>query len=125
MKINSPQVVDEVLRVVNRYEEALVANDVDALIDLFWDSPLTIRFGLNESLMGAEQIEAFRRRRPAMDLARRVRRRQITTFGDDFATAAIEYTRIADGADGRQSQTWLRWNGQWKVVLAHISDLSS
>ena len=43
MEINIPEVVAEVTAAFERYEAALVANDVSVLDELFWDSPLTLR----------------------------------------------------------------------------------
>lgn len=122
---NDPAVVVEVAAALERYERALVANDVDTLTNLFLDSPHTVRFGPTESLHGADEICAFRRGRSPVDLARTVDRMQVTTFGRDFAIATVEYTRLSDGASGRQSQTWVRTDDGWRVVLAHVSDLQS
>jgi hypothetical protein len=45
MQINIPEVLAEVTAAFQHYERALVANDVDVLNALFWDSPLTLRYG--------------------------------------------------------------------------------
>ena len=49
MEINSPDVLAEVQREFERYEAALVSNDVDVLDALFWKSPETLRYGVTES----------------------------------------------------------------------------
>ena len=48
MEINRPAIVSEVSQVFQRYEKALVTNDIPALNELFWNAPHTIRFGLFE-----------------------------------------------------------------------------
>jgi hypothetical protein len=40
MEINLPDVVAEVIAAFERYERALVSNDVATLDELFWQSPL-------------------------------------------------------------------------------------
>ena len=121
--IDRPDVVHEVSAALQRYEDALVADDVDTLIELFWDSELTLRFGPTESLHGAAEIAAFRKTRTQGDLTRDVERIQVTAFGDDVAIATVEYTRRSNGHRGRQSQTWVRTGAGWRIVLAHVSML--
>jgi hypothetical protein len=121
LEINLPDVVAEVTAAFRRYEQALVANDVAVLTELFWRSPLTIRYGVAENLKGWEAISAFRQARPAVDLDRDLIDTVITTYGQDFATANTEYRRKDSGRYGRQSQTWMRTPKGWRVVTAHVS----
>lgn len=125
MDINLPAVLQEVQDVSDRYEQALVSNDVAVLDALFWDSPHTLRYGVGENLYGYAAIQAFRAARPATGLARTVLRTCITTYGQDFATVNIEFQRIGTQHSGRQSQTWLRTADGWKVVSAHVSLLNA
>ena len=60
MEIDLPDVVAEVRGAFDRYERALVANDVETLDALFRDDPRTVRFGGTETLFGYDQIKAFR-----------------------------------------------------------------
>jgi len=120
-EINRPDVVAEVARAFERYEAALVGNDVAVLDELFWDSPLALRYGATENLYGHAAIAAFRAARPAAGLARRVTRTVITTFGTDFATTNIEFERAGSARRGRQSQTWARMRDGWRIVAAHVS----
>lgn len=108
MDINLPDVVAEVTAVVERYEAALVSNDVEVLDTLFWNSPHTLRYGAGENLYGYDQIRAFRAHRSPQGLARQVLRTAITTYGRDFATANLEFQREGSTRTGRQSQTWMR-----------------
>ena len=121
MDINLPEVLAEVEALVERYELALVGNDVEVLDALFWQSPLTLRYGSTENLHGYDEIKAFRAARPPAGLARTVLRRVITTYGRDFATANVEFQRIGNPRTGRQSQTWVRMPEGWRVVAAHVS----
>jgi hypothetical protein len=46
----------------------------------------------------------------------------ITTFGSDFAVAStLFYRASASGKVGRQIQTWVRLDGRWQIVAAHMS----
>ena len=124
MHINLPEIVDEVTAQFARYEDALVNNKTDVLDELFWNSPQTLRYGATENLYGFDAIQAFRARRPAQGLMRMVLKTIITTYGNDFATANIEFQRLGSTRPGRQSQTWLRTPDGWRVVAAHVSLLA-
>ena len=124
MTINEPDVLAEVTAVFERYEAALVGNDVAVLDELFWNSPHTLRYGVGENLYGYQAIAAFRAARPAQGLARALLKTVITTYGRDFATANVEFRREGSERTGRQSQTWLRTPEGWRVVAAHVSLLA-
>ncbi len=121
MQINRPDVVAEVAALHARYEAALVGNDVATLEALFWDSPQVVRFGATENLHGMDEIRAFRAARPSRGLDRTITRSVITTFGHDFATTSIEFTRDTDPRVGRQMQSWARLPEGWRIVAAHVS----
>ncbi len=123
MKVNIPEVVAEVTKAFYAYEQALATNDLDTIDSLFWDSALTLRYGPNGTLMGHEAISMFRRARKIKGIKRRLRNTMITTFGTDFAVANTESDR--DGVVNRQSQTWVRMSGGWRIVAAHVSDEAS
>jgi hypothetical protein len=119
--INRPEVLAEVNAAFDLYEQALVSNDVAMLDTLFFDSPHTLRYGATENLYGYDAIRAFRAARPGKGLARTVTARVVTTYGDAFAVANIEFRRDSERRIGRQSQTWVRTPGGWRVVSAHVS----
>jgi Protein of unknown function (DUF3225) len=122
MEINLPAVKMEVEAVFALYETALVTNDIDKLQELFWSSPHTIRYGLSENLYGYQEIGAFRAGRSPAGLARMTSRTIITTYGNDFATAATLFHReTTPDKVGRQMQTWARMPDGWRVVAAHVS----
>jgi ketosteroid isomerase-like protein len=120
MQVNNPSVLAEVEAAFARYEAALVSNDVETLDALFYDDPLTIRYGMTENLYGHAEIKAFRAARVAQGLSRTIERTVITSYGTDFAVASTLFRRQA-GKIGRQMQTWLRTRDGWRVVAAHVS----
>jgi hypothetical protein len=122
MEIDRPEVVAEVTAAFERYEQALVSNDVAALDAFFRDDPRTVRYGVNENLYGYAEIAAFRAARTPVALGRRLSRTVITTYGTEFAVASTLYERpSAPGRIGRQMQTWVKFTDGWRVVAAHVS----
>lgn len=122
VEINIPEIVDEVTAAFMRYEKALGSNDLDTIDSLFWDSPLTLRYGPNGTLLSHAAISAFRRARDITGVERTLKNTIITTFGRDFAVANTESDRPGTDATGRQSQTWVRMEDGWHIVSAHVSD---
>jgi hypothetical protein len=127
MQINDPAIVAELLMLYPLYEQALVTNDVDTLTAMFWASPHVMRFGVTENLYGIEELEAFRKGRSPANLARKILRLDIVTFGADFGSVTLEFERNTNGkiTHGRQSQTWVRLPEGWRIVAAHVSLLPS
>jgi len=115
-------VIAEVKTEFERYEQALVSNDVVALNKLFHNDPRTIRYGGSENLYGYSEIAAFRAARSPLGLARALSRTVISSYGRDCAVASTLYHRAnAPGKVGRQMQTWVRFTHGWRVVAAHVS----
>ncbi len=121
MTINKPKVLAEVTAAFERYDRAVDDNDVEGLTEAFWNSPLTVRYGVAEQLYGYEQIGQFRVANRLQNQRRERIRVVITTCGNDFATASCEYRRLESGRIGRQMQTWIRTPDGWRVVAAHVS----
>ncbi len=122
MLIDSPEIISEVRAAFDRYERALMANDVDTLTELFNDDPRTIRYGAAEILYGAAEIHAFRSARSPAGLTRTLSRTVISTYGNDSGVASTLFYRHAHkGKIGRQMQTWIRFPTGWKIVAAHVS----
>jgi hypothetical protein len=113
MTIDDPDVIAELSDLYPLYENALVSNDVEKLIEMFWADPYVMRFGVAENLYGHKEIDEFRKGRPAVSLAREVLRLDIVSFGKDFASITLEFKRGAQ--HGRQSQTL----GSIPAGLAH------
>ena len=123
MKINEPAVLAELKSCHEVYERALIANDAAVLDSLFWDSPHALRFGVAENLHGADEIRAFRRGRPKINLDREIRRLDIVAFGDSVGIVNLEFMRPIDGIEqyGRQTQFWFRFPDGWRIASAHVS----
>lgn len=122
METNIPEVVAEVTDAFTRYERALGNNDLDTIDTLFWNSPLTLRHGPNGTLLGHDNISAFRRARNIDGIKRTLKNTFVTTFGRDFAVANTETVRHGTGMTTRQSQTWVRMPDGWRIVSAHVSE---
>ncbi len=69
MTINDPEVIAELSALYPQYEEALVTNDVEKLVEMFWGGDAVMRFGVTENLYGPEELAAFRKGRPAARFA--------------------------------------------------------
>ena len=122
MEIDLPEVVAEVKAAFDRYEQALVGNDVAALDETFHGDRRSIRYGTAEILYGHEEIAAFRAARAPVGLARTISKTVITSYGRDFAVASTLFHRTTlPGKVGRQMQTWVRFPEGWRVVAAHVS----
>ncbi|KRR20643.1 hypothetical protein CQ14_11605 [Bradyrhizobium lablabi] len=122
MDIDLPDVLAEVTAQFQRYEKALVSNDVAVLDELFRNDPRTLRYGIGENLYGYEQIMAFRAARSPVGLMRKTDKTVITTYGRDTAVAStLFYRDSTPGRVGRQMQTWVRFPEGWKIVAAHVS----
>jgi len=125
MVVNDPVTHAELSELYPKYETALMENDVETLTAMFWASNLSMRFGATENLYGIDEIEAFRKARPAAGLARTVTRFDIVTFGRDFGSVTLEFERETPTklVHGRQSQVWVRLDEGWRIVAAHVSVL--
>ncbi len=122
MDVDLPEVVAEVQAAFERYEKALMTNDVAVLDSTFREDRRTIRYGGAEILYGHEEIAAFRAARSPVGLARTISKTVISTYGRDFAVASTLFHRVTlPGKVGRQMQTWLRFDEGWRVVAAHVS----
>jgi Protein of unknown function (DUF3225) len=122
MDIDLPDVVAEMKAEFERYEKALVSNDVAVLDSIFRVDSRVIRYGGGENLYGYREIEAFRAARSPVGLARTLSKTVITTYGRDFAVASTLFHRTTmPGKVGRQMQTWVRFAEGWKIAAAHVS----
>src|SRR5919201_6341559 len=122
MDIDLPDVLAEVTAQFQRYERALVSNDVAVLDELFHNDWRTLRYGIAENLHGYSEIASFRAARSPAGLMRRTARTVITAYGRDMAVAStLFYRDSAPGRVGRQMQTWVRFPEGWRIVAAHVS----
>ena len=123
LEVNDPQALADLTAAFEAYERALVDNDIPALNRMFWDSPLTLRYGTraHELLRSHAEIAEFRLKRGAVDQRSTLRNTRIVTFGRDFGVANTEFNPAGSDKIGRQSQTWVRTAEGWKIVSAHVS----
>ena len=123
MDIDLPEVVAEVREAFERYEQALVTNDVATLDSLFRQDERTIRYGIAENLYGHEEVAAFRGGPPAgrpdaHALAhgdhhlRPGLRRRLHALPPPDAWPARSAGRCRAGCASRTG---------WRVVAAHVS----
>jgi hypothetical protein len=121
MTLDDPDVLAEFTAAFERYERALMANDVETLESLFRNAASTVRYGVGENLYGYEEIERFRAERPGGSPQRRITRRSLSSYGAEFATAHVEFQREGSARIGRQTQAWIKGENGWQVVSAHVS----
>lgn len=122
MEIDLADVVAEVREVLDRYETALMTNDIPTLEAIFWDDPRTVRLGVGEILFGIDAIRRFRRAQTGGYQKRERLEVRITTYGRDFGVTNIVYRRVATGMIGRETKIFARIPGTgWRVVSAHVS----
>lgn len=121
---NDPDACSTVTALHDAYEQALMANDVDALHGYFRDSPDTIRYGVAEQSYGTAEISQYRHAAQKPAPGRRVIRRHAVSFGPDVVSLMCEITAgpQAGATLIRQSQLWVRFPDLgWRIVSAHVS----
>ena len=114
----------EVRAEFDRYEQALVAGDVDSMDAQFWSSSDLVRFGIDDMQLGADEVAAWRRTQPPLPAGRTLSDTRITGFGPDVVvvTTCFEYPQRP--IIGRQTQTWARLAEGWRIVSAHVSEVA-
>ena len=123
IEVDIPEVLASLRGAFEAYERALIDNDISTLNAFFWADLLTTRYGTRaaEHQYGQADIATFRINRGAVDQRRALRNQRITTFGRDFGIANTEFLPVGSDKVGRQSQTWVRTPGGWRIVSAHVS----
>jgi len=119
--INLAQTTNELAAVFHAYELALMTNDLPALDAFFWDDERTTRYGIADRQLGIEELRRFRQNTAAPQFTRQLHNLRIHTFGSEMGTAQVEFIRTDTHLRGFQTQTWVRINGDWKIVSAHVS----
>ena len=116
-EIDLPEALAEVMAAFDRYEKALITNDVKVLDDTFRVDPRTVRYGTNEILYGHDEIAAFRAARSPAGLTRTISKTVITTYGRDFAVASTLFHRATMVPSAAPTTMF----DGWRVVAAHVS----
>ena len=119
--IDIPHVQKEIAEVFHAYESALMSNDIAKLDLFFWDDKRTTRYGIADRQLGIEELRRFRQNTPAPNFTRQLHNLRILTFGTDMAISQVEFVRTDTRLRGFQTQTWVRFAGEWKIVSAHVS----
>ncbi|MGB8384508.1 MAG: AtzH-like domain-containing protein [Dermatophilaceae bacterium] len=111
----------EVLGCFTAYEAALVSGDAAATDAWFADDTRTVRFGIGEEQWGADQIRRWRREAAPLPAGRRLMNTRVDVWADNLAVVTTLFAYPRSSSVGRQSQTWLRTGGGWRIVHAHVS----
>jgi len=120
-QINRPAARASLRAAFDHYEAALLRHDVAALDACFHAAPETLRYGVAELGYGIDAIRRYRAAAVPVHPGRQLRNIVIQTFGDDVGSVACEFTAPDTELIGRQTQTWLRIDGAWRIVTAHVS----
>ena len=123
MDIDLPEVVAEVKQAFNRYEKALVANDIAALNALFRDDRAHRPLRRDGKSLWLCRDQVVPRRALA---GRRSAAPSRTRLSPPSAAISPSPRRCyqrpsAPGKVGRQMQTWVKFAEGWRVVAAHVS----
>ena len=109
----------DLLTAFERYEAAIVADDVEVLDETFAPGPDTLRGDTAGLLVGHEAISAFRGTRGGV-APRSIERIEHRALGTD-AALLVSVSRYAGGGRGLQTQLWQRIDGAWRITAAHVS----
>ncbi|WP_245991846.1 AtzH-like domain-containing protein [Mycetocola lacteus] len=101
------------------YEEALAANDTNALDAAFIEGLDTLRADAHGILRGSEAISRFRGRRGGT-ARREVVGRDVRWIDPHNALMVIE-TRTLAGGRGLNTQHWTLGPGGWRIALAQVA----
>src|SRR5438552_4082267 len=106
--------VEDVRACFLAYESALVAGNVAELNDWFIDDSRVIRFGIADEQWGAEAVRQWRRTALPVAPGRALVDTDVVLWSEHVAvvTTLIRYPGTAE--IGRQSQTWIRIDGDWR-----------
>ena len=123
--VDLPAVVEEITALFDRYESALMANDLATLDAFFWPDERLTRYGIADRQWGITELRAFRAATPAPTFTRRLEHLRVSAFGPDCAVAQVEFVRSDTPLRGFQTQTWVRFADLgWRIVSAHVSMVS-
>jgi hypothetical protein len=121
MEVSDPAVAAEVRAAFEAYERALVANDVDALDEWFWNDERVVRFAFGVEQHGWQEVSDVRRALLRQTPPRTIRSLDVVTYGDDVAAVFAVFVVDDSGELVHQSQVWAKLDGAWRVTAAHVS----
>jgi hypothetical protein len=102
------------------YEQALIDNDVDAILSFF--APDAVRFGVNDHQFGIEEQARWRRAQGGLPPGRFRKDTKIQMYGRTTAVVTTLFGYPGSDVLGRQSQTWFLFPEGWRIVTAHVSE---
>lgn len=117
--IGAAAVPVDLIAAFEKYEAAILANDLDALDAAFAPGPDTLRGDAAGLLVGHDAISSFRAVRGGV-APRTIERIEHRPMGAD-AALLVSVSRYADGGTGLQTQLWQRIDGTWLITAAHVS----
>ncbi|WP_285726033.1 AtzH-like domain-containing protein [Psychromicrobium xiongbiense] len=119
-KIGAEQLIPGDLReAFESYEQALMANDLEALDAAFAPGPQTMRGDAAGLLVSHEAISAFRGVRGGVP-PRVIERLEYRPLAEDCALL-ISVSHYRQGGSGLQTQLWQRIGGRWLITAAHVT----
>src|SRR5690606_38499844 len=104
MRVDAPEIVEQVLAASDRYEAALAAGDVETLNGLFWTDDRVRRIGDADLQTGHDEISAYRRTAGSAPVDRTNDSRRVIALGEDVAIVDIFSSYPDDTREGRQTQ---------------------
>jgi uncharacterized protein (TIGR02246 family) len=113
----------EVRAAFERYEAALRAGALEVMAELFDDGEEVVRFGIADEQRGAAALAAWRATQAPPPPGRTLAGTQISLYGNDCAVVSTRFTSPGRPRLGRQQQTWIRRDGRWRIVAAHVSEI--
>jgi hypothetical protein len=118
-----PPVVADLQEAFEAYERALVDHDLVAMSAAFADDEQLVRFGIADCQRGAAELARWRAAQPPLPPGRRLFETVVRTWGDSFGVVTTCFGYPGRPLVGRQSQTWVRIDGAWLIVSAHVSEI--
>ncbi|MEV8267487.1 AtzH-like domain-containing protein [Microbacterium sp. NPDC076911] len=117
--IGAAAVPIDLLAAFEKYEAAILANDLEHLDAAFAPGPDTMRGDAAGLLVGRDAISSFRSARGGV-ATRVIERIEHRPMGVD-AALLISVSRYVDGGTGLQTQVWERVDGHWLITAAHVT----
>jgi amidase len=114
-----PDIPDALFSAFERYERAVLDNDLAVLDEMFAPGPETLRGDGAGLLVGHDAISAFRGVRGGVP-PREIERIEYRPYGDDLALL-VSISRYRGGGTGLQTQLWQRIDGAWLISAAHVT----
>jgi hypothetical protein len=119
-----PEVVASLTAAFEAYERALREGNLETMAESFATGDDVVRFGIADRQRGATELAAWRAAQPRLPPGRRLFETSVATFGTSFGIVTTCFDYPGRAAVGRQSQTWVRFGDRWRIVHAHVSEVT-